>query len=191
MSVSISLSSGFSFQVKWLALLPCPRVCQVSISLSSGFSFQGGVKETATVFPTGVSISLSSGFSFQATPPLTSSVGMSVFQSRYRAASHFRRCPPWVQCCPLWVRFNLVIERLLISGGKRAVENDSSLRFNLVIERLLISGCKFDRDSNRTTSSVSISLSSGFSFQDNHTCNFCSIPVSKFQSRYRAASHFR
>ena len=36
---------------------------------------------------------------------------------------------------------------------------------------------------------VSISLSSGFSFQDD--ANLLSVKPSLFQSRYRAASHFR
>ena len=86
-------------------------------------------------------------------------------------------------CC-----FNLVIERLLISGGLTEVGAKKNRCFNLVIERLLISGspprpppCRFH---------VSISLSSGFSFQAGR------LPVKLqdwmlFQSRYRAASHFR
>ena len=60
--------------------------------------------------------------------------------------------------------FNLVIERLLISGCRAGLPSIGILRFNLVIERLLISG-KSD--------------------------NFSSPPRLQFQSRYRAASHFR
>ena len=61
--------------------------------------------------------------------------------------------------------FNLVIERLLISGGDTVVlEISSDERFNLVIERLLISGMRR---------------------------NELSADDTEFQSRYRAASHFR
>ena len=110
-----------------------------------------------------------------------------LFQSRYRAASHFRfasdvpgrsdrsvsislssgfsfqgRRPPWP---PAGLEsFNLVIERLLISGqDKGKLKTSLSMRFNLVIERLLISG-QNGSDLN-AYQQVSISLSSGFSFQ--------------------------
>ena len=163
-----------------------------------------------------VSISLSSGFSFQGSDSTECIVPghASTFQSRYRAASHFRRLLRFG--VPLrGDRFNLVIERLLISGQARLTDAELNLGFNLVIERLLISGLKtfikkrlripvsislssgfsfqvekygsqtvtFERD-------VSISLSSGFSFQDksNQTPQVISL---SFQSRYRAASHFR
>ena len=156
--VSISLSSGFSFQVKTPTLVwDCSYV---SISLSSGFSFQGQGKNREWRACL-VSISLSSGFSFQADGNLASPFKIEwKFPSRYRAASHFRGyCGV---CRGSWVCFNLVIERLLISGTPRRL-SAASVRFNLVIERLLISGRlgtalwrAFD---------VSISLSSGFSFQ--------------------------
>ena len=110
------------------------------------------------------------------------------FQSRYRAASHFRQVHNGTTNPSLVVvsislssgfsfqvyrlngilhagiGFNLVIERLLISGSQavRIVVSPSS--FNLVIERLLISGEPVRRWNH---------------FMD------------KFQSRYRAASHFR
>ena len=61
------------------------------------------------------------------------------FQSRYRAASHFRRFhffPPGT----VPIGFNLVIERLLISGQQVVRANSPPESFNLVIERLLISG---------------------------------------------------
>ena len=89
-SVSISLSSGFSFQAK--SVKSVASVMLVSISLSSGFSFQVNSQGEANVYP-GVSISLSSGFSFQDT-------------------DDFRRTRPE------HISFNLVIERLLISGSK-------------------------------------------------------------------------
>ena len=66
-----------------------------------------------------------------------------------------------------YASFNLVIERLLISGElpepvlKQRVES-----FNLVIERLLISGRH--RTAQHSRLPVSISLSSGFSFQVNY-----------------------
>ena len=110
--VSISFSSGFSCQDHRFDTR-LPETC-VSISLSSGFSFQVTRKPYQTVAAMHVSISLSSGFSFQvrATPA----------PARYQ------------------LRFNLVIERLLISGSKDDARSNASGRFNLVIERLLISG---------------------------------------------------
>ena len=63
-----------------------------------------------------VSISLSSGFSFQ--------VGGSNVKRSSQPS----------------VGFNLVIERLLISGRNSALSGGTSICFNLVIERLLISG---------------------------------------------------
>ena len=187
-----------------------------------------------------------------------------MFQSRYRAASHFRsisNCPACTRCRVsislssgfsfqeeklsaltqlLASGFNLVIERLLISG----IQHPKALRapvasFNLVIERLLISGQTATVPQKRahlfqsryraashfraresqwmafSTSYVSISLSSGFSFQEHckrglNSANHVSISLSSgfsfqvrtgnrlplsnshmFQSRYRAASHFR
>ncbi len=62
-NVSISLSSGFSFQA---VFAPATRALhRVSISLSSGFSFQGTSTSTTLMPCIRVSISLSSGFSFQ------------------------------------------------------------------------------------------------------------------------------
>ncbi len=134
--------------------------------------------------------------------------------------------------------FNLVIERLLISGRLFSVGLSTDACFNLVIKRLLISG-QFRRGNACVTalfpsryraashfrlclhvrgrgmlSSVSISLSSGFSFQvlcrqfgHVNRLSFNLVierllisgqrgcmrmqTLSMFQSRYRAASHFR
>ena len=112
-------------------------------------------------------------------------------------------------------RFNLVIERLLISGAAEAAGADAPAQsFNLVIERLLISGLhRFLIMSSFRE--VSISLSSGFSFQASSVPRLCSrwfysfnlvierllisgayeiatvLALIEFQSRYRAASHFR
>ena len=88
LKVSISLSSGFSFQAIG-SLWPRCTPLLVSISLSSGFSFQG-IGLSARVTSLAVSISLSSGFSFQ--------------ENKRMLAAH------------VGVSFNLVIERLLISG---------------------------------------------------------------------------
>ena len=210
--VSISLSSGFSFQVSYPPLPPRLR-SSVSISLSSGFSFQVSYPPLPPRLRSSVSISLSSGFSFQErVGKLESETGS---------------------------RFNLVIERLLISGcsefhsfgpfclvsislssgfsfqGRGCCKGPGNHRlcFNHVIERLLISGERAiavakaprivsislssgfsfqapEKTDGNPPSPVSISLSSGFSFQD------CARTVDKrisfsFQSRYRAASHFR
>ena len=62
-----------------------------------------------------------------------------LFQSRYRAASHFRRRTAQRQARGEF-SFNLVIERLLISGKKLTRLLVPRKCFNLVIERLLISG---------------------------------------------------
>ena len=112
-----------------------------------------------------------------------------MFQSRYRAASHFRLRKP-ILACDCHYRFNLVIERLLISGPDMDETWPTRLLgFNLVIERLLISGFPV-RDIHRQLINVSISLSSGFSFQARCRTDVVSACAS-FQSRYRAASHFR
>ena len=94
--VSISLSSGFSFQVRRRYRNPYPNHSQVSISLSSGFSFQGqrvsgGTGSRVDSFNLVIERLLISGRRIQrSTPP------RHMFQSRYRAASHFRidiTCP--------------------------------------------------------------------------------------------------
>ena len=87
----------------------------VSISLSSGFSFQVASGWHGAIDLLIVSISLSSGFSFQGTE---------------------NRAPK----VTLTLSFNLVIERLLISGTPLYFERNVLGCFNLVIERLLISG---------------------------------------------------
>ena len=70
----------------------------------------------AAFFSGVVSISLSSGFSFQEALDILAERRRVKFQSRYRAASHFRTAGPgWCFLLCLF-RFNLVIERLLISG---------------------------------------------------------------------------
>ncbi len=85
------------------------------------------------------------------------------FQSRYREAFHFRS--GGTECRDGGAfRFNLVIERLFISGSSEPGELDSSSSFNLVIERLFISG--------------QIRVATAF-------VRFT------FQSRYREAFHFR
>ena len=112
---------------------------EVSISLSSGFSFQGRMtRRTARMtscFNLVIERLLISGMRFD--------VGRgfpAMFQSRYRAASHFR-------------------------SGWTDYKRDGILGFNLVIKRLLISGSPYSAFANDTPTS--------------------------FQSRYRAASHFR
>ena len=112
------------------------------------------------------------------------------FQSRYRAASHFRlvflrRGNRFL------VGFNLVIERLLISGIRHI--GNSYPRF-FVVSISLSSGFSFQDISMllapSSSLSVSISLSSGFSFQVASSVRTGQVIV-VFQSRYRAASHFR
>ena len=113
-----------------------------------------------------------------------------LFQSRYRAAFHFRLSALGTQPRAKRLGFNLVIERLFISGvsivfvyddpffvsislssgfsfqgrekSQRTTYVDS---FNLVIERLFISGISAASSRLAASPTVSISLSSGFSFQ--------------------------
>ena len=186
--VSISLSSGFSCQVKCLTIYRIHK--PVSISLSSGFSFQAtpakrkkgeakkvfqsryraashvrvaeyqtdmeeygefqsryraashfrGKSIRLSIFWIRVSISLSSGFSFQGsrdTPECISDLFVSISLS---SGFSFQVIILQQLSCP-FNRFNLVIERLFISGRtyprRRNRRMDS---FNLVIERLFISG---------------------------------------------------
>ena len=187
--VSISLSSGFSFQVIAGAIAAGIRDAGFHLVIErlfiSGRRNGDAILLIANMFPSRyraafhfrkneafflctvcqeVSISLSSGFSFQVGNDERFQRCFYTFQSRYRAASHFR-CRA-IDCYLLPKRrFNLVIERLLISGLPREVTPCASIAsFHLVIERLFISGqrrkpaCQFGMV-------VSISLSSGFSFQ--------------------------
>ena len=87
-----------------------------------------------------------------------------LFQSRYRAASHFRRSPdcatsPYIS---FQSRYRAASHFRFAGNWVRTL---SMVGFNLVIERLLISGqAQFQTDWD-TIVGVSISLSSGFSFQ--------------------------
>ena len=116
------------------------------------------------VNPALVSISFSSGFSFQVAGVRVLQGSVCVFQSRYRAASHFRDpgCPKPPGHLPY-------------------------------VSISLSSGFSFQEGVNHRgrvgISAVSISLSSGFSFQV--TVNIDEDWTDMFQSRYRAASHFR
>ena len=191
----------------------------VSISLSSGFSFQENeiTEDTLALYKSFnlvIERLLISGKDLPAS--MKSPNGQ--FQSRYRAASHFRQC--WRSTRAIHIgSFNLVIERLLISGiairtaacifsgvsislssgfsfqvwqvvrarGPLNLQVSISLSsgfsfqvkelfgdalseegFNLVIERLLISGF-LGQDTCPVRGAVSISLSSGFSFQGGAT----------------------
>ena len=162
--VSISLSSGFSFQANWSEAKRRHNANHVSISLSSGFSFQ--VKES---------------FVFVA----------------------------------FVMGFNLVIERLLISGQRLQYRRSTSVvsislssGFSFQVRKnkreagkdenvsiSLSSGFSFQganpRSSRYAAKYVSISLSSGFSFQADGRGAFNASVKEQFQSRYRAASHFR
>ena len=111
-----------------------------------------------------------------------------MFQSRYRAASHFRfGC--FVRCVGVAYRFNLVIERLLISGLEPDAPFDERSCFNLVIERLLISGCGGFVGS--TGSVLSFNLVIERLLISGPITVFTRVNAIMFQSRYRAASHFR
>ena len=163
----------------------------VSISQSSGFSCQGTA--VSDVSPLG-NLSLFPSRNRAASHvrgPHTVDRAVSLrhiaFPSRYRAASQGRFRFRW-DTTTIGICFNLVIERLLISGQQPVQVPCACLSFHLVIERLLMSGFRFRR--TVSTLPVSISLSSGFSFQASFRSAMASFALS-FQSRYRAASHFR
>ncbi len=136
-----------------------------------------------------------------------------MFQSRYRAASHFRSSSSGVSKLPPSSSFNLVIERLLISGQRCqrrcqgcqvSISLSSGFSFQVIALGYIRQMTRKFQSRYRAAShfrpsesgqcstrrSVSISLSSGFSFQDFATASRRSAAVG-FQSRYRAASHFR
>ena len=92
---------------------------------------------------------------------------LSAFQSRYRAASHFRLTPAGVQLQQVPISFNLVIERLLISGRKPVVKHRAYKAVTSFQSRY------------RAASHFRL-------YQRVYP-----LLVVKFQSRYRAASHFR
>ena len=135
----------------------------VSISLSSGFSFQERVSNQIASPPT-VSISLSSGFSFQGQNGRYFRHRASVqFQSRYRAASHFRRRIHTSSSRCVGVSISLS-SGFSFQGSFMEATVTILSSFNLVIERLLISG-EYMHIALTLRRVVSISLSSGFSFQ--------------------------
>ena len=139
-------------------------------------------------------------------------IGIFQFQSRYRAASHFRE-----EAGAVWHRhrrqsFNLVIERLLISGTRGSLPSASPIsfpsryraashfrqrcrlphwkyrRFHLVIERLLISG-KQELLSERDALEFQSRYRAASHFRSPEQRK--KATEVQFQSRYRAASHFR
>ncbi len=138
-------------------------VRSVSISLSSGFSFQemrrAGLSTNYSRFNLVIERLLISGRRKISTSRL-----LSLFQSRYRAASHFR---------------------------SRAARQTGE-RYNRLFQSRYRAASHF-RSPRRPCgrcSSVSISLSSGFSFQVSALVELEEAGL-VFQSRYRAASHFR
>ena len=154
----------------------------------AAFHFRVGRPRLTLVYMLIVSISLSSGFSFQVKlhvfllDVLANCFNLVIerlfisgcafwilrksfcgFQSRYRAASHFRHCiddtpSPRAQMFQSRYRAASHFRRRLDS------HKPHKLSFNLVIERLLISG-NTGGESGSARIDVSISLSSGFSFQ--------------------------
>ena len=141
--VSISLSSGFSWQDPVNSVAFSPDGKDTMFPSRNRAAFHVRATQSRMYHPWGTSVCfhlvierlLISGCSCNALW-----FAAHVFQSRYRAASHFRGCHPSPHVT------------LYIS-------------FNLVIERLLISGCPRGQDTKPGRPNVSISLSSGFSFQ--------------------------
>ena len=113
-----------------------------------------------------------------------------LFQSRYRAASHFRidvyggeKRPQELVSISLSSGFSFQVHRV----RHRQFINDGC--FNLVIERLLISGGP-GLLANRVVRLLFQSRYRAASHFRGERLSNCSILVT-FQSRYRAASHFR
>ena len=144
--------------MQWLSL----SLRRVSISLSSGFSFQVYKTLGDRVGESDVSISLSSGFSFQENKRYSNRCLLPLFQSRYRAASQFRaltckraryqslfqsRYRAASQFRRLFFAFNHMLVEVSISLSSGFSIQVSPLRIQLALEL------------------VSISLSSGFSIQ--------------------------
>ena len=188
----------------------------VSISLSSGFSFQGHLLlkpvRRYQRFNLVIERLLISGNSVVTQSPMSSFQ----FQSRYRAASHFRFK------CNHFVPFRIHVSISLSSGFSfQVARHRIVMPIPYSVSISLSSGFSFQEwqtpNLKSTTTTVSISLSSGFSFQvqllseiakraplsvsislssgfsfqvvDNYQWTLQS--PSMFQSRYRAASHFR
>ena len=134
-----------------------------------------------------VSISLSSGFSFQVLCADVVSVQVQQFQSRYRAASHFRGSGSHR-------KKSLVGVSISLSSGF-SFQGSTQLQLSLIMSKVSISlssGFSFQERKRKRKEGermVSISLSSGFSFQEIFLNQL--KWEKKFQSRYRAASHFR
>ena len=137
-NVSISLSSGFSFQAYASGSSgACVNRFNLVIErlLISGTPSDMHLQSLFQV-----SISLSSGFSFQARQARAADAVRNEFQSRYRAASHFRRLPLRKD-----IQGVLNVSISLSSGFSFQVSpsdfcKDDYSSFNLVIERLFISG---------------------------------------------------
>ena len=211
--VSISLSSGFSFQAEYTVWYKnkgglfqsryraashfrVTSITQirshrnlVSISLSSGFSFQDH-RHYHLCQSHHVSISLSSGFSFQGSFLF---VGLSPAR-RFNLVIE-RLLISGTHCesgrIPSGDGFNLVIERLLISGAHPSTTRGSPhSSFNLVIERLLISGSKSKPLSYTVIISFNLVIERLLISGNALIFRKC-FGAKLFQSRYRAASHFR
>ena len=139
LGVSISLSSGFSFQVHRRIYAAHRRNARVSISLSSGFSFQATFIAKQRNLLSGVSISLSSGFSFQSlrTAQRLRAVGVvSISLSSgfsFQIRPHANSAPYCNVSISLSSGFSFQVKR-------RQYELSRLTCFHLVIERLLISG---------------------------------------------------
>ena len=86
-------------------------------------------------------------------------------------------------------RFNLAIERLIISGSGGPAWGSGRLGFNLAIERLIISGVAA-KPAGQTSLCFNLAIErliiSGYL-----TIPKRPMPLTKFQSRNRAAYHFR
>ena len=209
--VSISLSSGFSFQVKreervatravefqsryraashfrGKPLTASQKKEQVSISLSSGFSFQDRILPVHRWHPGKFQsrYRAASHFRFNQARCINA---CSKFQSRYRAASHFRQ----TVCCACVRLHHVSIS--LSSGFSFQVPTlhpalpPPHVRFNLVIERLLISG--LSPAATLTPQSLMFQSRYRAASHFRKEGRITELQGETFQSRYRAAFHFR
>ena len=176
----------------------------------------GGVAVDAATAGHGVSISFSSGFWFQGLGKLFASPASKVVSISFSSGFWFQEVRLLTLINDVSIRFNLVLEWLLVSGAEfymplylaclfqsrsrvafgfrpksEAIANVEQVRFNLVLEWLLVSGILINRNT---------SVGRFLTFQSRSRVAFgfrckvigaAPVRVGEFQSRSRVAFGFR